>query len=216
MSPRRNALLLSIALALAGCVSIGDKAELAVYAPSITVTADAAWPRTSSTLAIGEPNASAMLDGNRIAVRPTPAQLQVYSGAIWSDSAPDLVQATLIGAFAQGGHFAAVVRPTDGVGTDLLLRLDLRHFEAIYVDGADAPSVVVEMQATLVDQQRQRVVASRRFRAERPADGEKLPQVVPAFEAALGEVATAMLPWVLEGAPRDVSPPRSPAVRPAE
>jgi ABC-type uncharacterized transport system auxiliary subunit len=47
------------------------------------------------------------------------------------------------------------------------------------------------------------VIGSRRFRGEQSTEREKLPSVVPAFEAALGEVATAMMPWVLETAKDD-------------
>lgn len=203
MSLRRTALPLALAASLTGCLSLGDKAELVVYAPQVSVVADEAWPTLERTLAISEPNASSLLDSNRIAVRPKPATLQVYSGAIWADSAPDLVQSALVGAFADQGRFRAVVRPTDGLGADLLLRLDLRHFEAVYVEDAKTPTVVVELQATLVDQRTHRVIGSRRFRAEQSTEREKLPSVVPAFEAALGDVATAMLPWVLENAQDD-------------
>ncbi len=203
MSLPRIALPLVLAASLSGCLSLGDKAELVVYAPQVSVTADEAWPTLDRTLAISEPNASALLDSNRIAVRPKPATLQVYSGAIWADSAPDLVQSALVGAFAEPDRFQAVVRPTDGLGADLLLRLDLRHFEAVYAEDAKTPTVVVELQATLVDQRTHRVIGSRRFRAEQSTEREKLPSVVPAFEAALGDVATAMLPWVLETAKDD-------------
>lgn len=203
MSLRRTALPLALAASLAGCLSLGDKADLVVYAPQVSVVPDEAWPTLDRTLAIAEPNASTLLDSNRIAVRPKPATLQVYSGAIWADSAPDLVQSALVDSFADHGHFRAVVRPTDGLGADLLLRLDLRHFEAAYAEDAKTPTVVVELQATLVDQRTHQVIGSRRFRAEQAAEREKLPAVVPAFEAALGEVATAMMPWVLETAKDD-------------
>lgn len=202
--PFRPALMaLATTVALAGCVSIGDRAELTVYAPEVVIAVDEGLPALDRTLAISEPNASTMLDSNRIAVRPRPSTLQVYGGAVWSDTAPALVQAALVDAFGESGRFRAVVRPTDSVGADRMLRLDLRHFEAVYDDGAKAPTVVVELQATLIDQRRHRVLASRRFRAEQTAGREKLEQVVPAFESALGEVATAMLPWVLENDPKD-------------
>ncbi len=203
MSLRRTALPLALAASLAGCLSLGDKAELVVYAPQVTLAPDDAWPTLDRTLAISEPNASSLLDSNRIAVRPKPSTLQVYGGAVWADSAPELVQSALVGAFADQGRFRAVVRPTDGLGADLLLRLDLRHFEALYAEDAKTPTVVVDLQATLMDQRSQRVIGSRRFRAEQRAEREKLPSVVPAFEAALGDVATAMLPWVLETAKDD-------------
>lgn len=200
MSLRRTILLLAFAAPLTGCLTLGDKPELVVYAPVVSVVPDATWPTLDRTLAIAEPEASTMLDSNRIAVRPKASTLQVYAGAIWADSAPDLVQAALVDAFADQGRFRAVLRPTDGLGAELLLRLDLRHFEAVYADGAKTPTVVVDLQATLVDQRTHRVIGSRRFRAEQAAEREKLRSVIPAFEAALGEVATTMLPWVLETA----------------
>ena len=194
----RPALALAVALALTGCLSLGDKPKLTVYAPDVHLRADAATPAVDLTLAISEPSASTMLDSSRIAVRPDPSTLQVYGGAVWADTAPALVQAALVDAFGESERFRAVVRPTDSVGADLLLRLDLRHFEAVYATDAKRPTVLIELQATLIDQRRQRVVASRRFRAEQPSERETLERVVPAFEAALGDVATAMLPWVIE------------------
>lgn len=187
--------------ALSGCLSIsGDKAVLEVYAPQVRLAADAGGLRSTLTLAIDEPEASLALDSNRIAVRPTPAQLQVYAGAIWSDHAPALVQSALIGALHESGRFRAVTRPTDPVAADLLLRLELRHFEAVYADGAKLPTVVIELQATLIDQRAHRVLATRRFRTEEASPGKQLPTVVEAFEAALAGTAQALGPWVLENA----------------
>ncbi len=214
MSRRRFAYRLGIAataalmLALTGCVSIGgDRATLKVFAPQIDPEMDAAWPSIDRTLAIAEPSSSTALDSTRIAVRPNPAQLQVYAGVIWSDSAPALVQSALVNALGDSGRFRAVLRPTDATAADLLLRLDLRHFEAHYAEGAVLPTVVVELQATLVDLRAHRVLASRRFRAEEGSAGEAVPKVVAAFEAALEATARALTPWVLEKAAGDgVSP----------
>lgn len=201
---RRGAPLLGALplLALAGCLSIGgERTELTVYAPQVTIAADPAWPRLDHTLAIAEPNTSTALDSNRIAVRPTPAQLQVYAGAIWSDTAPALVQSALVEALGDSGRFRAVVRPVDGIASDLLLRLDLRQFEAVYASGADAPTVVVGLQATLLDARGNRVLATRSFRIEEASAGKALPEVVDAFDAALEATAAALAPWLLESAP---------------
>jgi cholesterol transport system auxiliary component len=195
-------LALSAAL-LAGCLSIGgDRAELKVYAPQVDLQVQDDWTPVATTLAIAEPSASTALDSNRIAVRPKPELLQVYAGAIWSDAAPVLVQSALIDALGGSERFRAVGRPTDALSADLLLQLDLRHFEAVYAEGAKAPTVVVELQATLIDQRSQRVLSSRRFRAEQACEDEKLPQVVTAFDAALEQAANALAPWLLENAPK--------------
>ncbi len=205
MSPRTPfALLVAATLAaagLTGCLSLGgDKTELAVYAPVVAITPEASWPTLPLTLAIAEPQASTALDSVRIAVRPEPGRLQVYAGAIWSDRAPALVQAALVDAFDQAGRFKAITRTTGELATDLRLDLDLRQFEAVYAEEADTPAATVVVQATLVDARRGTVLATRLFRAERTTERAKLTAVVPGFEAALSEVATAMVPWVLEKA----------------
>lgn len=200
---QRLVLLLSGLLALPGCLSIGgDRAELKVYAPRVDLQVQDDWVPVEATLAIAEPSASTALDSNRIAVRPKPALLQVYAGAIWSDAAPVLVQSALVDALGASERFRAVGRPTDALSADLLLQLDLRHFEAVYAEDAKQPTVVVELRATLIDQRSQQVLASRRFRVEQASDDETLPNVVRAFETALEQAANAMTPWLLEHAPK--------------
>ncbi|MCE2945186.1 MAG: ABC-type transport auxiliary lipoprotein family protein [Lysobacteraceae bacterium] len=206
MSPRPSLALLVVgafaATGLTGCLSLGgDKADLAVYAPVIAIAPEATWPSVPLTLAIAEPQASTALDSVRIAVRPEPGRLQVYAGAVWSDRAPALVQSALVDAFDQAGRFKAVTRTTGELATDLRLDLDLRQFEAVYADDADTPTATVVVQATLVDVRRGTVLATRLFRAGHVAEREKLKAVVPGFEAALSEVARAMVPWVLASTP---------------
>jgi cholesterol transport system auxiliary component len=198
--PTRLALATLLApLLLSGCFSIGgDKTTLEVYAPRTTLTANPEWPSLDATVAISEPSASTALDSNRIAVRPVPGRLQVYSGATWSDNAPVLVQSALVSAFDQSGRFKAVSRPTDDVAADLLLQLDLRQFEAVYGEDARRPTVVIELQATLIDQRKHQVLGSRTVRVEQASEEKKLREVVPVFEAALSEAATTLVPWVLE------------------
>lgn len=204
--PARTALLAAMmataSLGMVGCLSIGDKADLKVYAPQIDITPDASWPRLERSLAIAEPHASTALDSPRIAVRPVPSQLQVYAGAVWSDTAPSLVQASLVNALAHSERFKAVVRPTDAISAELLLRLDLRHFEATYGENGGRPTVVVELSATLIDQRSQLVLGSREFRREQDSD-KALPDVVAAFEAALEGLAMDLTPWILERGAED-------------
>ena len=192
---------------LAGCLSLGgERTELTVYAPRVQASPAGDGPRLDRLLAIDEPRTSTALDSNRIAVRPNPAQLQVYAGAIWSDNAPALVQSALVDGLGGSGRFRAVGRPTDSFAADLLLELDLRQFEALYAEGARWPTVTLDVQATLVDRRTQRVLASRRFRSEHALDGKTLPVVVAGFEAALQDTADAITPWVFDHATPAPSP----------
>ena len=79
-------------LLLASCGVLGGTEPVRILDPGARVTADAAWPRASWSLLVLRPTASQSLDTERIVVRPTPGALQVYEGAVWPDTAPDLVQ----------------------------------------------------------------------------------------------------------------------------
>ena len=147
MRSQRFAPLAALVL-LAGCAAIGGpKTEVSIYAPQTRVQADPAWPAVDWQLTVGTPDTHALLDSQRIAVRPSPDRLQTYKGARWADTAPELVQLALVEAFEDSGKIQAVSRWGGGRG-DFGLYTDLRAFETIYEGGT--PKVVVEIQARLV------------------------------------------------------------------
>ena len=200
---------LACLLLLSGCLSIGgEKKELAVYAPLPAVTPDAVWPRVGWSLAIAEPQSSTALDSPGIGVRPRPGQLQVYAGAVWSDSAPALLHQAMVQGFADSRRFAAVASTSQGVATDRRLELEVRQFEAVYTDGQPAPTVVIAVRAMLVETRSQRVLATQALNVALPAPGPALTEVVPVFEQALGQLAGQLIGWTLS---IDGSTARAPA-----
>ena len=76
------------------------------------------------------------------------------------------------------------------------LVMDLRRFEADYTGGA-LPSAVVEVNAKLVNNRGQRVVASRTFLQQKPANSVDVAQVATAFEEALEAATADIAGWVL-------------------
>lgn len=205
--PRRATSFVALSAALlVGCFSIGgEKAELTVYAPLPVVAKQDSWPTVDWSLAIAEPSSSTALDSPQIAVRPKPGQLQVYAGAVWSDSAPALLQSTLVRAFSAADVFDGVALQQAGIGSDRLLQLDIVQFEAVYTERGEPPQVVLAVNATLVDSRRLRPLASRSFRVVREAPGEKLREVMPVFEQALADLAGEMIGWSL-AAPSSAPP----------
>jgi len=193
---------------LAGCSILGGSKEPAtVYAPDPRVGSDASWPRVTWQLEIARPDAARSVDSLRIAVRPTPGELQVYKGAAWTQPAPDLVLDTLLRAFDDSGRVAGVGRRGEGVGADYELLLDLRRFEAEY-DGGSVPNVRIALGARLVRNDDDRVVASRVFEADVPAGGTAMPEVQRAFSQGLGTVSTQLIGWTLIEGQRDAAAKR--------
>jgi cholesterol transport system auxiliary component len=87
------------ALLLGGCAAIGGpKTEVKVYSPATAVTVDPAWPQVDWSLSVGVHAANAMLDSQRIVVRPSANVVQTYKGARWADNAPDLLQTAMMAA----------------------------------------------------------------------------------------------------------------------
>ncbi|HEX5693099.1 MAG TPA: ABC-type transport auxiliary lipoprotein family protein [Arenimonas sp.] len=189
---------------LAGCTAIGGpKTEVSIYAPQTRIQADPAWPTVDWQLTIGTPGTHALLDSQRIAVRPSPDRLQTYKGARWADTAPEMVQLALVEAFEDSGKIEAVSSWGSGRG-DFGLYTDLRSFETIYEGGE--PKVVVEIQARLVKfRDGTGLVAARRFRTEVAPAGAEVEPVVAAFGEALARINADIVGWTLVEGERALS-----------
>lgn len=198
-----------------GCSLLGAKSRepTTIYAPEVRVAPEPSWPTVAWQLTISPPQAARMIDSLRIAVRPTPGELQVYKGANWSRPPTQLLEDAVLHALEDSGRIAAVARQGSGVDGDYRLLLDVRRFEADYA-GAPVPSAVIEVNAKLLHPVQQRVVATRTFSVQRPASGTAVPEVVAAFEPALAQVTAQLCGWVLEQGQRSaLATGTSPATR---
>lgn len=204
-SPTLRACALALALLpLAGCGVLPKHEPIALYRPEAVVATDPAWPQANWQLRIARPYADDAHDSARILVRPQPGELQVYKGAAWTQPAPDLVLDTLLRAFGDSGRVAGIGRRGEGVGADYELLLDLRRFEADYADEA-RPTARIALGARLVRNDDDRVVASRVFEADAPADGTAVTAVDRAFAQGLGAVTTQLIGWTLDEGRRDAA-----------
>lgn len=190
---------LGAALALlAGCTSMiaGKKAPTTIYAPVAHAQAGADWPMVRWSLAIGR-SYGARGDGLRIAVRPTPSELQVYKDSQWATPPGEMIEDAVLRTLEDSGRIATVSRQGSGVGADYRLLLHVRRFESDY-GGRDVPSAVVEVTAKLLHVKSQQLAGSRTFLHAQPASGTAVPQVVAAFEQALAQTSQAIAGWTLQ------------------
>jgi cholesterol transport system auxiliary component len=115
----------------------------------------------------------------------------------------DAVQRTL----EDSGRIPAVASADAGILGDYKLVMDLRRFEADYA-GSAQPSAVVEVNAKLVNNRGQRVVASRTFLQQKQATSVDVAQVATAFEEALEAATADIAGWVLVSGNSDPNPGR--------
>ena len=182
--------------ALSGCLSTPKDAP-AIYAPALATQADPAWPAVTWQLSIARPTAPRMMDSARIAVSPTPGELQVYKGAMWASPPPDMLEDTVLRALEDSGKIPAAARNGAGIDADYRLIMDIRHFEADYV-GGDAPSAVIEVNAKLVHMLDHAIAGNRTFRQVQPAAGTEVARVSDAFSQALATVSSEIAGWALQ------------------
>jgi cholesterol transport system auxiliary component len=196
--PLRLLLALVIALPLAGCISlIKEPDPIAVYALRPKLPDNTTLPAVNWSLTVIRPNAVAFLDSIRIAVRPEPNVLQVYKGANWSESLPDLVQANLVQALENSGRIKSVSRQNSGVPAEVAMLVDIRQFESVYAPGAKIPDVVIQMHVKVLEYPSNRVIAAQTFSVIVPSASKDIPDVVQAFESGLNSVSADIIAFTL-------------------
>ena len=146
-------------------------------------------PKVGWQLIVELPVAAAGLDTARIALQHTPYTLEYYARAAWTDNAPAMVQTLIIESFESTGSILAVGREAIGLRPDFILKTDLREFQAIYYDTeGPAPTILVRMNAKLVEMPERRIVASNTFESKWPAASNGFKDIIAGFDEALGQV----------------------------
>jgi cholesterol transport system auxiliary component len=198
-SLKRLSFALPLLFVLGGCSILGGKQKEPTtrYAPDPRVQADPSWPSVDWQLSIGNPEAARMIDSLRIAVRPSPEEVQVYKGASWAKMPSDMLEDAVLRALEDSGNIPAVARQGSGIAADYKLVMDLRRFESDYSGGA-TPNATIEINAKLLHSAGgQDVVASRTFVQSVPANSTAVADVVDAFNRGLGQVAHDVAGWTL-------------------
>ena len=184
--------------ALSGCITLIDEPpSITTYALQADAKPDATWPTVKWSLTVVRPNSNGFLDSNRISVRPNAYELQVYQGANWLDSLPDLIQTNLVESFENSGKIKSVSRQNSGVPAEVALLLDIRKFESVYTDGQKIPIVQIQIHAKVVEYPSNRVISSKTFSNEATPASKDIVDVVQAFETGLTTINQEMVGWTL-------------------
>ena len=190
---KRIALLLIVSGLCTACVGSVLKSDneapdlYRLAAPS--ASGAGAGPALAQAITVARPRSASSLDTERIAVTTPGHRFDYLAGARWADAAPQMVQQILVDTLNAGGRFATAVAAPSRVPTDLLLDVELRHFEASYASVGEPPRVLVELQGNLVDVRRGARIASFDSRAEATAARNDRTAVVAAFEDATARAA---------------------------
>jgi cholesterol transport system auxiliary component len=191
--------LLSLAGLLPGCgllPEVGQQVDLYTLTPKTSYPES--LPEVDWQLIVELPVAATSLDTPRIALQRTALTLEYYAGAAWTDNAPVMVQTLMIESFESTRSITAVGREGGGLRPDYVLKTDLREFEAIYEADSPNPVVWVRINAKMVKMPERRIISSGTFERREAAAGTKLPDIVAAFDEALGHVLKKVVVFALD------------------
>ncbi len=187
------------ALTLTGCISLFPKTKPAVLyrfggaAPASGPATPAAGGFAVRLAPIGFPVAAAAdrlltVNGERVAY---------VAGGRWVTAAASLFEAAVVQTFDTRGGPARLLARGELVPATLVLKLDVRRFEARYDQGAaSAPTVLVEVYAALdnptdAKQHRQAIFVERV-----PASDNRMEPIVAAYDGAVGKACADVVDWV--------------------
>jgi cholesterol transport system auxiliary component len=185
--------------ACAGLLGSGPAPDLYTLAPASRFAEG--LPRVPWTLLIEEPTAVGGLDANRIAVQRTPNEVRYFADVRWVERTTRMVQGLLVESFERSQAVASVDRYTVGPRVEYVLKSELRDFQAELFNNARIPVVRVRLTARLVRGVRQEPVWVRDFSAQVTARTAAAPEVVAAFDQALGQVMAEIVAVTVRDTP---------------
>ena len=187
-----------MALSVTGCASLlglGPSPHLYRVTPKSTYPVS--LPHASGQLLVDVPFAPAGLDTERIALSRSVVSIDYFADSEWIDRVPLMVQTALLDSFENSKAVIAIDRESAGLRADLILKTDIRHFEALYDSRDTAPEVWVAISSRLVDPSSRDVVGQAAFERRERAQGNDMAQIILAFDEALGGVIKDIVLWTV-------------------
>jgi cholesterol transport system auxiliary component len=193
----RRAGMLALAGAFSGCAALFTEPPKHLY----RVTPDSSFPpglpHISAQLLVDDPTAPSGLDTSRIALSRSPVTLDYFAGSEWTDRVPVLVQTALVESFQDSRAITAIGRETIGLRADFLLKSDIRHFEAVYAASGGPPTIWVAINLLLVEVPADKIIAQTTVSRRRTAAANTIPEIVLAFNDALGAALADAVVWTV-------------------
>ncbi|TVQ68606.1 MAG: hypothetical protein EA372_13155 [Chromatiaceae bacterium] len=187
-------------LGLTGCTLLPEQTPQRVFLLSPAEQDTASEVVHDKVLRVEKPEAPFPLTTSRILVSPTGKEISFYGGARWADRTPPLVAAYMVEALRQDGRVASVISDSSSARSQVSLVSQLGALQSEYPSqGTDGPpEAFVRLDVQLMEDVNRDIIASRRFQARQPSEGEDIEAVVDAMNQAMEVLSREVVDWVVE------------------
>lgn len=188
----------AVALALSGCISLFPKAKpVGLYRFGTEPVAAAKGPPGAL---FGVFKASTVFTraaaGDRL-LTITNGEAAYIADARWVSPASVLFDEAVARAFEADPGRARLIGRGEVAKADLVLRLEVRSFETVYVNGPKAaPEVLVQVRGVINRNQDRALVGDQIFEARVKASTNRVGSIVKAYDEATAQVLTQTTGWV--------------------
>ena len=104
----------------------------------------------------------------------------------------------MVESYENSGKVAAVGRSTVGLRADYVIAPDLREFQGIVISETENTKTVrveVRINIKIIDEYEDKIIASSSFQEAVLATSDKTPELVEAFDIALGKTMRDAVEW---------------------
>ncbi|PIB91351.1 ABC-type transport auxiliary lipoprotein family protein [Caulobacter sp. FWC2] len=199
----RGLTVATLAVALSGCISVFPKTKPATMYRFGDADVSVTKAPTGAMFGVQKaPSAfTRAAAGDRI-LTVTNGEVAYIADARWVSPAFILFEEAVARAFENDPGRARLIGRGEVAKADLVLRLEVRTFEADYVNGPkSAPEVVVRVRGVLNRNSDRTLVGDQTFEAKVKAADNRVSAIVPAFDQANAKVLSDVVAWVNAAGP---------------
>ena len=185
--------VVGLACGIAGCsgmLNSNQPAERVYWLEPLIVQHPVVADRSQPSLAVSV-SAAPGLDTDRLLILEPGARLNHYAAARWPDNIPEVIESLLRTTLESTGRFSRVTRGPISRSTDWALELELRELYAL----ANAHTVHMVVSGYVSCGVADYAIA---MQATASIDGDRLNEIVAAFQHALNDVSRQLVTQLSE------------------
>lgn len=185
---------LSLLMLVTGCAGglHSDAPPTQTYILRATAAPAAGAASTGATLQLARLTTDPGLGSDRIVLVQSDHRMGFYSGSRWPAELPELVDTLAVATLRASGEWDAVYDGPNAFGSDFLLQIAIRRFEADYSADAGKPTIQVKLDCTVIRRAGREQIASFVVQSSAEAAENRMAAVVGAFEQAANAALASM------------------------